>query len=109
VRQAPAAKSTDKSGNIKYYIVNKYQDLPTTPSSLRLFYANLRGIHTQGKFDEIKCILKATTSLIHILILVETWFSSDTDAQFYNLPNYNHTYVQLKTEQRRRRSLHLHS
>lgn len=45
-----------------------------------------------GKFDELKCILKAITHTVHLIILTETWIRSDSDANRLQLPNYTHVY-----------------
>ena len=77
---------------IHYQLVQKYEDISLHSSSLRFFYANLRIIHTVGKFDEIHCILRATPKTTHLLIFTETWITSDSDAKLYNIQNYKHVY-----------------
>lgn len=64
---------TDKSSRLCYQIVEKYEDIPSHPSSLRFLYGNLRSIRTLGKFDEIKCLLHTIRSTTHVLIFTETW------------------------------------
>ncbi|KAF9816715.1 hypothetical protein SFRURICE_018595, partial [Spodoptera frugiperda] len=77
---------------LNHHLVKKYEDIPLHPSSLRFLYANLRSIRTPGKFDEIKCILKAISTTVHLLIFTETWITSENDAKLYQLPNYKHIF-----------------
>ncbi|KOB73259.1 Uncharacterized protein OBRU01_07340 [Operophtera brumata] len=87
----------EKTDNVTHSLTCFYEDLPTyCSSSLKFFYANIRSICKSGKFDKLKCILKAIKSVTHIIILTETWLKSDSDARSFNLPNYTHI-LQLPT------------
>lgn len=66
--------------------------MPSKSSFLKTFYANVRSIRTPGKLEELQCILKAIPSTVHIVILTETWITSEQDAKLYDLPNYKHIY-----------------
>lgn len=55
-------------------------------------YANARSIVKPGKFDELCCTMKSLKSIIHILILTETWIKSADEAHRLQIPGYTHYY-----------------
>lgn len=81
------------SDSITHSVSYNYKDIPTySLTSLNFFYANVRSICKSGKFDELKCILKATNCVTHLIILTETWIKNETEAKSFHLPNYTHIY-----------------
>jgi hypothetical protein len=82
--------------------------MPLHPSSLRIFYANLRSIRKTGKLDEIKCILQAVPRTIHIMVFTETWITSEEDAKLYEISNYNHIYNYRKERKGGGVSIYIH-
>ncbi|KAH9637817.1 hypothetical protein HF086_017595 [Spodoptera exigua] len=75
----------------KYSVVHDYQQLDTQKSRLSFLYLNARSICKKGKLDELKCIIKAI-STVHIIVLTETWIQNDTQALQLQIPNYTHYY-----------------
>ncbi|KOB74378.1 putative tick transposon [Operophtera brumata] len=75
-----------------YQIVNNYGDLAYNKKSLKFLYANVRSIVKPGKFDELCCIVKSLTPVVHIIVLVETWIKSDDEAKRLQIPGYTHYY-----------------
>lgn len=75
-----------------YQVLQDYGELQTCKSHLRLFYLNARSIRKKGKFDELKCILRSLPNIIHVILLTETWISSETQALELRLNNYTHYY-----------------
>ncbi|KOB66566.1 putative tick transposon [Operophtera brumata] len=84
---------------ITYQLSQTYQNLHTARSCLNIFYANVRSIRKQGKFDELKCILRSIDSIVHVILLTETWLKSNEEATSYHLPNYTH-YYNIRTDSR---------
>ena len=90
---------TNSDDTITYQLCHTYQDLPSFKSTLTFFYANVRSIKRQGKFDELQCIIASIKFTTHVIILTETWFKSSEDADHFQLPNYTH-YYSVRTDSR---------
>lgn len=82
-----------------YQICDKYSNLTISKSRLTFFYLNARSIRKTGKFDELKCILQSITTMVHVILLTETWIADDTQAQEFQLQNYTH-YYNFRTDKR---------
>ena len=83
----------DGNNSIRHFLPQSYNELPTCNApSLNFFYANVRSICKTGKFDELQCILKSIPCTTHCIVLTETWFKTDQEAQSFHLPNYSHIY-----------------
>lgn len=59
---------------------------------MRFLYANTRSIIKPGKFDELKCVIASIDTIIHIIVLSETWIKSDEEANRLHLEGYTHYY-----------------
>ncbi|CAF4833004.1 unnamed protein product [Pieris macdunnoughi] len=75
-----------------YQVLDSYNDIKKTNSRLSFFYLNARSICKQGKFDELQCVLKSFSTIIHIILLTETWIKNEKQACELKLPNYTHYY-----------------
>lgn len=60
-------------------------------------YANIRSIVKQGKFDELKCIIRSFNDNLDIVVLTETWLKSEEEALRYQIPGYTHYYNYRKS------------
>lgn len=78
--------------HVSHLLADTYDKLPRNKTSLSFFYANARSIMAPGKFDELKCILKAIPTNIHFILLTESWIKSEEDALRLELLNYTHYY-----------------
>ncbi|KAF9797679.1 hypothetical protein SFRURICE_017874 [Spodoptera frugiperda] len=91
-------QSKDNSINT-YQVTNNYKDIESNKSRLRFFYLNARSICGRGKLDELKCILQALPSTVHLILLTETWITSDLQAMLLKINNYTH-YYSYRTDSR---------
>ncbi|KOB71476.1 putative tick transposon, partial [Operophtera brumata] len=72
--------SLEEEEHVSHLIADTYEQLLRNKTSLNFFYANARSIMAPGKFYELKCILKAIPTNIHLIILKESWIKSEEDA-----------------------------
>lgn len=79
--------NNDNNSNT-YQVLNNYQNIVTSKSSLNFFYAKLWSICSPGKHNEFLCILHSFLKCIRIILLVETWIKSDEQAQQLWIKNY---------------------
>ncbi|KAI5643357.1 endonuclease-reverse transcriptase domain-containing protein [Phthorimaea operculella] len=62
---------------------------------MNFLYLNARSI--SKKIDELLCILHAIPKTTHLILISETWITSEEHAQKCNLPNYTH-YFNFRTD-----------
>lgn len=76
-----------------FQVVNSCASLSISKKSLKCLYANIRSIVAPGKLDELSCIIKSFDStIIHLIILSETWINSEDVAKRTQLNDYTHYY-----------------
>lgn len=75
-----------------YELLDSYHNFPANKSRFTFFYLNARSIRTDGKLDELKCILQSIPNTVHIIVITETWIRNEEEAVHLQLPNYHHYY-----------------
>lgn len=80
-----------KGETISYQVVNRCADITTTKKSLKCLYANARSIKKHGKLDELRCIIQSFgNTILHLIVLTETWINSEEEARRIQLVDYTH-------------------
>lgn len=59
---------------------------------MKCLYANVRSIVKPGKFDELACVVSSFQNILHVVIFIETWLKSNTEAEQFQLTGYTHYY-----------------
>lgn len=87
-----------ETGQITYQICNNHTDIKIGSKNLKFFYANIRSLVKPGRLEELKCVIDSINTVIHVIILTETWIKDEDQARRISLSNYTHYYnIRLNT------------
>lgn len=76
---------------------------------MKCFYANARSIVKPGKIDELRCIITSLQTIIHIIVLSETWIKGEDEARRLDIPCYTHYYNYRKNKRGGGVSIYVHN
>lgn len=73
-------------------MLNDHQFIQAKKARLSFLYLNARSIKKEGKLDELKAIIKSIQTTVHVVLLTETWLTSENQAVKIQINNYTHYY-----------------